>query len=209
VSARLLLIDNYDSFTYNLVQAFLVLGADVLVHRNDRITVEEAKALRPSHLCISPGPGTPDDAGVSMRMIAAFAGEIPVLGVCLGHQSLVTVFGGKVVRAGRQMHGKVSEVTHDGGSVFAGLSQPFQAGRYHSLIAQPASLPPVLQVTAQTPEGEIMGVRHSTLTVDGVQFHPESILTPEGPKLMGNFLAFSSGKRSAAAVPGGAFKETR
>ena len=205
MTARLLLIDNYDSFTYNLVQAFLVLGAEVLVHRNDKITVEEAQALRPSHLCISPGPGTPYDAGVSMRMIEAFAGEIPVLGVCLGHQSLVTVFGGKVVRAARQMHGKVSEVAHDGSSVFAGLPQPFQAGRYHSLIAQPQSLPGVLRVTAQTAEGEIMGVRHTTLTVDGVQFHPESILTPDGPKLMGNFLAYSSGKRVPPPATSGRF----
>jgi anthranilate synthase/aminodeoxychorismate synthase-like glutamine amidotransferase len=200
MTARLLLIDNYDSFTYNLVQAFLVLGAEVLVHRNDQITVAEAKALRPSHLCISPGPGTPYDAGVSMRMIEAFGGEIPVLGVCLGHQSLVEVFGGKVVRAARQMHGKTSDVTHDGGTVFTGLPQPFQAGRYHSLIAQPQSLPAVLEVTAQTAEGEIMGVRHRTLTVDGVQFHPESILTPDGPKLMGNFLGFSSGKRPASTA---------
>ncbi len=192
---RLLLIDNYDSFTYNLVQAFLILGADVRVHRNDQITIEEARALEPTHLCISPGPGTPYDAGISMQMIEAFAGKIPVFGVCLGHQSLVEVFGGKVVRAGRLMHGKTSMVTHDGKSLFRGMSQPFQAGRYHSLIAQPESLPAVLEVTAQTPEGEIMGVRHTTLAVEGVQFHPESILTPEGPTLMGNFLKMQSGQR--------------
>ena len=191
---KLLLIDNYDSFTYNLVQAFLVLGADVLVHRNDAITVEEARALAPTHLCISPGPGTPRDAGISMDMIRAFAGEIPVLGVCLGHQSLVEVFGGEVVRAGRLMHGKVSLVTHDDRGVFAGLSQPFEAGRYHSLIARPGSLPDVLEVTAQTDRGEIMGVRHRELAVEGVQFHPESILTPEGPRLMQNFLGFRSGR---------------
>jgi len=192
---RLLLIDNYDSFTYNLVQAFLILGADVRVHRNDQITIEQAFALEPTHLCISPGPGTPYDAGVSMKMIEAFAGKIPVFGVCLGHQSLVEVFGGKVVRAGRLMHGKTSMVTHDGKSLFRGMSRPFQAGRYHSLIARPDSLPPTLEVTAQTPEGEIMGVRHKTLAVEGVQFHPESILTPEGPILMGNFLKMRSGQR--------------
>ena len=193
---RLLLIDNYDSFTYNLVQAFLVLGAEVLVHRNDQITLDQAQALGPTHLCISPGPGTPYDAGISMKMIERFAGRIPVLGVCLGHQSIVEVFGGKVVRAARLMHGKTSPVTHDDRTVFKGLSQPFQAGRYHSLIAQPDSLPDALQVAAQTAEAEIMGVRHKTLTVDGVQFHPESVLTPEGPTLMGNFLKLSSGQRN-------------
>ena len=192
---RLLLVDNYDSFTYNLVQAFLVLGADVLVHRNDAITVEQAKALQPTHLCISPGPGTPRDAGVSMDMIRAFAGHIPVLGVCLGHQSIVEVFGGDVVRAGRLMHGKVSPVHHDAKGVFTGAPQPMEVGRYHSLIAKPETLPPVLAVTARTPEGEIMGVRHRELNVEGVQFHPESVLTPEGPLLMGNFLQFTGGRR--------------
>ena len=185
---RLLLVDNYDSFTYNLVQAFLVLGADVLVHRNDEITVEQALSLAPTHLCISPGPGTPADAGVSMKMIEAFAGKVPVFGVCLGHQSLVEVYGGKVVRAGRLMHGKTSLVHHDGRGVFAGLPNPFQAGRYHSLIAQRDTIPACLEITAWTPEGEIMGVRHRELAVEGVQFHPESILTPDGPRLMGNFL---------------------
>jgi anthranilate synthase/aminodeoxychorismate synthase-like glutamine amidotransferase len=194
---RLLLIDNYDSFTYNLVQAFLVLGAEVLVHRNDALTVEQARDLAPTHLCISPGPGTPQDAGVSMDMIRAFAGSIPVLGVCLGHQSITEVFGGEVVRAGRLMHGKVSPVHHDGKGVFAGAPQPLQVGRYHSLIAKPETLPPVLEVTARTPEGEIMGVRHKDLVVEGVQFHPESVLTPEGPLLMGNFLKFQGGRRAA------------
>jgi len=192
---RLLLVDNYDSFTYNLVQAFLVLGADVLVHRNDTITVAAAQALAPTHLCISPGPGTPRDAGVSMAMIEAFAGRIPVLGVCLGHQSIVEVFGGEVVRAARLMHGKVSPVSHDGRGVLAGLPQPFAAGRYHSLIARPESLPAVLEVTARTAEGEIMGVRHREHMVEGVQFHPESVLTPEGPVLLGNFLRSSGGRR--------------
>jgi anthranilate synthase/aminodeoxychorismate synthase-like glutamine amidotransferase len=193
---RLLLVDNYDSFTYNLVQAFLVLGADVLVHRNDAITVEEARALDPTHLCISPGPGTPRDAGVSIEMIKAFAGTVPVLGVCLGHQSIVDALGGEVVRAGRLMHGKVSKVEHDGRGIFAGLPQPFDAGRYHSLIARPETLPAVLEVSARTAEGEIMGVRHRELLVDGVQFHPESILTPDGPVLMANFLATRGGRRA-------------
>ena len=194
---RLLLVDNYDSFTYNLVQAFLVLGAEVLVHRNDAITIEQALALEPTHLCISPGPGTPRDAGVSMEMIRAFAGRIPVFGVCLGHQSIVEALGGDVVRAGRLMHGKVSMVEHDGRGILAGLSLPFQAGRYHSLIAKPETLPAVLEVAARTAEGEIMAVRHRELNVDGVQFHPESVLTPEGPRLMGNFLALEGGKRAA------------
>jgi anthranilate synthase/aminodeoxychorismate synthase-like glutamine amidotransferase len=197
---RLLLIDNYDSFTYNLVQAFLVLGAEVSVYRNDALTPAAALALAPSHLCISPGPGTPYDAGVSMDMIRAFAGRIPVLGVCLGHQSIVEVFGGRVVRAARLMHGKTSMVRHDGADLFAGLAQPCEVGRYHSLIAAPESLPAVLTVSARTDQGEIMGVRHRTLTVEGVQFHPESILTPEGPKLLGNFLKYSAGERDAGAA---------
>ena len=194
-AVRLLLIDNYDSFTYNLVQAFMVLGAEVLVHRNDQITVDAARALQPTHLCISPGPGTPHDAGVSMRMIEAFAGQLPVFGVCLGHQSLVEVFGGKVVRAPRLMHGKTSLVHHDGRGVLQGLPQPFEAGRYHSLIAEPQSLPDALEVSARTDEGEIMAVRHRTLAVEGVQFHPESVLTPQGPALMANFLHQRAGTR--------------
>jgi anthranilate synthase/aminodeoxychorismate synthase-like glutamine amidotransferase len=197
---RLLLIDNYDSFTYNLVQAFMILGAEVLVHRNDAITVEAAAALAPTHLCISPGPGTPREAGVSMRMIAAFAGRVPVLGVCLGHQSMVEVWGGEVVRAGRLMHGKVSLVEHEGAGVFAGLPRPFAAGRYHSLIARPESMPDVLEVTARTREGEIMGARHRELVVEGVQFHPESILTPDGPALLGNFLALRDGLRAGGSA---------
>ncbi len=188
MSTRLLLLDNYDSFTYNLVQAFMVLGAEVIVHRNDAIDVDAARRMAPTHLCISPGPGTPRDAGVSMDMIRAFAGRIPVLGVCLGHQSIVEAFGGEVVRAGRLMHGKTSEIEHDGRGVFAGLPQPCVVGRYHSLIAAPASLPAVLEVTARTAQGEIMGVRHRELDVEGVQFHPESVLTPDGPRLMANFL---------------------
>jgi anthranilate synthase/aminodeoxychorismate synthase-like glutamine amidotransferase len=166
------------------------------------MTVEEALAFAPSHLCISPGPGTPYDAGVSMDMIRAFAGKLPVLGVCLGHQSIVEVFGGKVVRAGRLMHGKTSVIQHDGRGVFAGLPQPCEVGRYHSLIAAPETLPPELEVSARTAEGEIMGVRHRTLTVEGVQFHPESILTPDGPALMKNFLEFSGGQRARGSSAG-------
>ena len=196
---RLLLIDNYDSFTYNLVQAFLVLGAEVDVRRNDEITVDEALALAPTHLCISPGPGTPRDAGVSMDMIRAFAGKVPVFGVCLGHQAIVEAFGGDVVRAPRLMHGKTSLVEHDGGSLFAGLPQPCEVGRYHSLIAQPSTMPADLEVDARTAEGEIMGVRHRRYAIEGVQFHPESVLTPQGPQLMGNFLRLRDGLREGAS----------
>ena len=192
---RLLLIDNYDSFTYNLVQAFLVLGAEVQVYRNDAIGVEDALALGATHLCISPGPGTPDDAGISMRMIEQFAGRVPVFGVCLGHQAIAAVFGGKVVRNWRLMHGKTSRIEHDGQGVFAGLPQSLEVGRYHSLVADPGSLPRELEVTARTAEGEIMGLRHATLMVEGVQFHPESVLTPTGPALMQNFLALAGGRR--------------
>jgi anthranilate synthase/aminodeoxychorismate synthase-like glutamine amidotransferase len=191
---RLLLIDNYDSFTYNLVQAFLVLGAEVQVVRNDAIDVAGAEARDPTHLCISPGPGAPRDAGVSMAMIRAFAGRIPVLGVCLGHQSIVEAFGGEVVRAGRLMHGKTSPIRHDGLGVFAGLPSPCEVGRYHSLIAAAERLPATLTVSARTDEGEIMGVRHTELQVEGVQFHPESILTHDGERLLGNFLAQRGGR---------------
>jgi len=204
VNVRLLLIDNYDSFTYNLVQAFLVLGADVRVFRNDAIDIAAAQPLAPTHLCVSPGPGTPYDARIHMDMIRAFAGRIPVLGVCLGHQSIVEVFGGKVVRAGRLMHGKTSPIHHDGRTLFVGLPQPCEVGRYHSLIAQPETLPASLEVTARTPEGEIMAVRHNEFVVEGVQFHPESVLTPDGPKLMENFLRFTAGERRAERVTGAA-----
>ena len=186
--ARILLIDNYDSFTYNLVQAFASMGAEVLVYRNDALGVDEAVALAPSHLVISPGPGRPEDAGISLAMIDAFRERVPVLGVCLGHQCLVSYFGGEIVRAERLMHGKTSLVRHDGRTIFAGLSQPFEAGRYHSLGAARDSLPEVLELSAETTEGEIMAVRHRTLPLEGVQFHPESVLTPEGDTLMSNFL---------------------
>ena len=191
-NVSMLLIDNYDSFTYNLVQAFAALGADVMVYRNDAITVEEAIELAPTHLVISPGPGRPEDAGVSLAMIGAFAERIPVLGVCLGHQSLVYHFGGDIVRAERLIHGKTSMARHDSKTIFEGLTQPVEVGRYHSLCAQHDSLPDVLELTAETERGEIMGVRHKTLPLEGVQFHPESVLTPEGDQLMANFLRMRS-----------------
>lgn len=186
--SRVLLIDNYDSFTYNLVQAFLVLDAEVVVYRNDQITLASAQSLNPTHLVISPGPGRPDDAGISLQMIAAFAGKVPVLGVCLGHQSLVQHFGGKIIAAQRLMHGKTSSIEHDGKTLFAGLPKPCEVGRYHSLAADRKLIPAMLEVTARTTDGEIMGVRHRELVVEGVQFHPESVLTPDGDQLLGNFL---------------------
>ena len=188
MSARLLLIDNYDSFTYNLVQAFLVLEAEVLVYRNDALNVADARKLAPTHLVISPGPGRPDDAGESLAMIGAFAGKIPVLGVCLGHQSIVQHFGGEIIGAAALMHGKTSLVQHDGEKIYRGIANPFEVGRYHSLAANREKMPAELIVTARTTDGEIMGVRHRTLHVEGVQFHPESVLTPEGPRLLENFL---------------------
>ncbi len=188
MTPRLLLIDNYDSFTYNLVQAFLVLGADVRVYRNDAIDRATALALEPTHLVISPGPGRPENAGVSLEMIECFAATIPVLGVCLGHQSIVEHFGGKVIGASSLTHGKSSNVNHDGQGVYRGLANPLEAGRYHSLAADKTRIPETLDVTARTDDGEIMGVRHRQLAVEGVQFHPESVLTPDGPKLMENFL---------------------
>ncbi len=187
-NVRMLLIDNYDSFTYNLLQAFAAQGADVMVYRNDAITTAAALALAPTHLVISPGPGRPEDAGVSLAMIAAFADHVPVLGVCLGHQCLVHHFGGAIVRAERLMHGKTSMVDHDGKSIYADLPRPFEVGRYHSLCAENESLPDELELTAQTDRYEIMGVRHRELPLEGVQFHPESVLTPDGDRLMTNFM---------------------
>jgi anthranilate synthase/aminodeoxychorismate synthase-like glutamine amidotransferase len=189
---RMLLIDNYDSFTYNLVQAFAAHGADVMVYRNDMIIVDEARALEPTHLVISPGPGRPEGAGVSLEMIAAFAGKIPVLGVCLGHQSIVQQQGGEIVRAEHLMHGKTSEIKHDGKTVFEGIPQPFEVGRYHSLCAEVQSLPDTLEITAETDSGVIMGVRHKSLQIEGVQFHPESVLTPDGDALMTNFMRINA-----------------
>lgn len=185
---HVLLIDNYDSFTYNLVQALLTLGAEVTVRRNDAIGAAEALQLQPSHLVISPGPGRPEHAGASLTMLETFLPRIPVLGVCLGHQALAIVLGGVVDRAPRLMHGKASPVYHDGRSLYLGLPNPFSAGRYHSLMVQEQGLPDSLSITAYTSEGEIMGVRHKTLPAEGVQFHPESVLTPEGNRLLANFL---------------------
>jgi len=189
----LLMIDNYDSFTYNLVQYFGELGADVHVYRNDQITVDKMEALNPQHIVISPGPCTPNEAGVSVDAIKYFAGKIPLLGVCLGHQSIGQAFGGKIVHAGQIMHGKTSMMHHADKGVFAGLTNPFEATRYHSLVIEKQSLPDCLEVTAwtQTEEGEldeIMGVRHKALKVEGVQFHPESILTQHGHDMLKNFL---------------------
>jgi anthranilate synthase component 2 len=183
------MIDNYDSFTYNLVQYLGELGADVHVRRNDEITVEEIAALDPDGIVVSPGPCTPKEAGVSVPVIERFRGQIPILGVCLGHQAIGAALGGDIVRAPRIMHGKTSPIHHDGRGVFRGLSNPFDATRYHSLVIDRASLPPDLEVSAWTAEGEIMGVRHRTLPLEGVQFHPESILTLEGKHLLENFLA--------------------
>jgi len=185
---NILLIDNYDSFTYNVVQGFAKQGANVMVYRNDAIDVATAQTLAATHLVISPGPGRPEDAGISLQMIAAFADDIPMLGICLGHQCLVSHFGGEIIRAERLMHGKTSMVKHDGKTIYAGLSQPFEAGRYHSLCADANTLPAELELTAQTERGEIMGVRHRELPLEGVQFHPESVLTPEGDHLMANFM---------------------
>ena len=185
---RLLMIDNYDSFTYNLVQYLGELGAAVDVRRNDAVTVDEVAALAPDGIVISPGPCTPREAGVSVPVIERYAGRIPILGVCLGHQAIGAAFGGAIVRAPRIMHGKTSPILHDGRGVFAGLPNPFEATRYHSLVIDPGSLPAVLEVCAWTAEQEIMGVRHRKAFVEGVQFHPESILTLEGKRLLGNFL---------------------
>ncbi len=187
-----LMIDNYDSFTFNVVQALASLGAEVEVVRNDALSVSEIAARRPASLILSPGPGRPADAGVSLAAIREFAGRIPILGVCLGHQCIVEAFGGEVVRAERVMHGKTSRIYNDGRTLFEGVSNPFEATRYHSLIAREESLPAVLEVSAFTSEGEIMGVRHREHPIEGVQFHPESILTREGPALFANFLRLAA-----------------
>lgn len=192
MSPRVLLLDNYDSFTYNLEQALRMLGAEVQVIRNDKITVSEANSMDISHLVISPGPGRPADAGVSMALLESFMERLPILGVCLGHQALAEVLGGRVVYAPRLMHGKASEVQHDGQGVFTGLPNPMQAGRYHSLIVERESLPSCLIPTAETAEGELMGMRHRSLAVEGVQFHPESVLTPAGNDLLANFLTMGA-----------------
>ena len=184
----LLMIDNYDSFTYNLVQYFGELGEDVRVYRNDKISVQQIEGLKPSRIVVSPGPCTPNEAGVSVDVIKHFAGRLPLLGVCLGHQSQAVAFGGQVVRAERLMHGKTSSIRHDGRTIFRQLPNPFDATRYHSLIVERASLPSCFEISAETADGEIMGMRHTTLGVEGVQFHPESILTAAGKDLLRNFL---------------------
>jgi len=185
----LLVIDNYDSFTYNLVQYLGELGQTVEVRRNNQVTLDEIEtSLRPERIVISPGPGTPDDAGISLGVIERFSGKIPLLGVCLGHQAMGQAFGGRVIRAPELMHGKASEVSHDGQTIFAGISDNFLAGRYHSLIVERETLPSCLEVSASTKDGIIMGLRHHDLKVEGVQFHPESILTSEGKQLLANFL---------------------
>jgi anthranilate synthase component II len=184
----LLMIDNYDSFTYNLVQYFAELGAEVVVHRNDGITLEEIERLKPEQIVISPGPCTPNEAGISVAAIKYFAGKIPLLGVCLGHQSIGQAFGGRIIHAQQLMHGKTSPIFHHGNSVFTGLPSPFTATRYHSLVIERETLPDCLEVTAWTADDEIMGVRHKTLAVHGVQFHPESILTEYGHDMLKNFL---------------------
>jgi len=192
-TARVFVLDNYDSFTYNLVDYIATAGAEVRVERNDAVTAEEADRWRPTHLVISPGPGTPADAGVSAELIAQAAGRIPVLGVCLGHQVICELYGGVIGRAGRIVHGKPDQVTHDGSELYAGVPSPFAAGRYHSL-AVVGVVPEELVVTARTPDGEVMGVRHRALAVHGVQFHPESVLTPHGRTIIGNFLAMEEGR---------------
>jgi anthranilate synthase component 2 len=196
----LLVIDNYDSFTYNLVQYFGELGADVRVIRNDAIAPEAIDDIHPDAIVISPGPGAPCDAGISVPVIRRYGGRLPVLGVCLGHQAIGEAFGGRIVRAGRIMHGKTSPIRHDGRGVFRGLPDPFEATRYHSLLVEQATLPAVLEVSAWTAEGEIMGLRHREHLIEGVQFHPESILTSEGRALLANFLELA--RPGAPAVAG-------
>ena len=193
MATRVLVIDNYDSFVYNLVQELGELGADPVVHRNDAIDVAGIRAADPDLILISPGPGRPEDAGVSLAVVEELAGIIPILGVCLGHQAIGQAFGGDVVQAPSLMHGKTSAIHHDGTGVFAGLPDPFVATRYHSLVVEPSTVPDVLEVTARTVDGVIMGLRHRTLAVEGVQFHPESLLTLEGPSLLSNFLATAVG----------------
>ena len=189
VRTRVLVIDNYDSFVYNLVQELGELGAEPVVHRNDAIDVEGIRAAEPDAVLISPGPGRPEDAGISMTVVDQLAGELPILGVCLGHQAIGQVYGGKIVGAPTLMHGKTSSIHHDGNGIFAGLPDPFVATRYHSLVVDPATVPDELEVTATTGDGVVMGLRHRELDIEGVQFHPESFLTPSGPSLLSNFLA--------------------
>jgi anthranilate synthase component 2 len=190
----LVMIDNYDSFTYNLVQYLRMLGTEIRVFRNDALTVKELEAMKPEGIVISPGPGRPDGAGISLDCITYFAGEVPILGVCLGHQSIAQAFGADVISAKRLMHGKTSMVTSDGKNLFDGMTKPFQAMRYHSLAVDRATLPECLEITAEAEDGEIMGIRHKTMRVEGIQFHPESIMTPLGKRMLRNFLKLSRGE---------------
>lgn len=191
----ILVIDNYDSFTYNLVQYLGELGEEIVVHRNDEIDLEGIEKLAPDHILISPGPCTPNEAGISLALLERFKGEIPIFGVCLGHQAIGQAFGGDVIRADQLMHGKTSEITHDGKSIFEGIGSPFTATRYHSLIVKRDTLPDCLEISAETSDGLIMGLRHKEYVVEGVQFHPESIMTEDGLKLLRNFLNQKSGIR--------------
>ena len=184
----ILMIDNYDSFTFNIVQYLEQMGEDVVVFRNDKVTVDRIDKLKPQMIFLSPGPGTPRDAGVTVDVVREFHKTIPIMGICLGHQSIGYAFGGEIVRAGRIMHGKVSPVHHDGKTIFTGLPDPFTAGRYHSLVVRPETLPSCLEVSARTAEGEIMGLRHKEFPVEGIQFHPESVLTPQGKRILRNFI---------------------
>jgi anthranilate synthase component II len=190
----LLLIDNYDSFTYNLAQYFGELGCEVSVRRNDEISLKEIAALRPERICISPGPSTPREAGISKQMIVAFGANTPILGVCLGHECIAEAYGGKIVRASRIMHGKPSIITHNGNDLFSDLPLPFEAGRYHSLVVDRTSLPSCLEITAESDDGEIMALRHREFPVHGVQFHPESVLTRDGKKILARFLALPTAR---------------
>lgn len=190
----ILMIDNYDSFTFNIVQYLGQMGEDVQVHRNDKITLDGIRKLQPQAIFLSPGPGSPRQAGITVDVIRAFYKTLPIMGICLGHQSIGFAFGGDVVRAQRIMHGKVSPVEHDGKTIFAGLPNPFTAGRYHSLVVRPETLPSCLEASAKTAEGEIMGLRHKDYPVEGIQFHPESVLTPQGKRIIRNFLKYSGRK---------------
>lgn len=196
----ILMIDNYDSFVYNLVQYLREMGREVMVRRNDRITLGDIESLAPEYIIISPGPCSPNEAGISLALVSHFAGKVPILGVCLGHQAIGQAFGGRVVRAGRPMHGKISLINHDGRGIFKGLQSPLPVGRYHSLLVEEETLPGCLEVTARTAAGEIMGIRHREYYVEGVQFHPESILTPEGKRMLANWLGVGEVMSGAASA---------
>ena len=194
----ILMIDNYDSFTFNIVQYLGQMGEDVRVYRNDKITIDEIKKLKPQAIFLSPGPCSPREAGITVDVVREFHTTVPIMGICLGHQSIGYAFGGEVVRADRIMHGKISPINHDGKTIFAGLPNPFTAGRYHSLLVRPETLPDCLEVSASTAEGEIMGLRHKQYPVEGIQFHPESVLTPQGKRIIRNFLKYTGRKERSS-----------